>query len=73
VTTNPLNSRNPIRLNRHAAGLGAVDWLRHHFAQLGMLAANPIAFFIVCAYGLLWFPFERETSTGTLSPPRRPG
>ena len=38
-----------------------MDWLRHHFTQLGALAANPIAFFIVCAYGLLWFLFERET------------
>jgi low affinity Fe/Cu permease len=37
------------------------DWLRHHFTQLGTLAANPIAFFIVCAYGILWFLFERET------------
>ena len=25
------------------------------------LAANPVAFFIVCAYGVLWFLFERET------------
>jgi low affinity Fe/Cu permease len=41
--------------------LGPMDWLRHHFTQLGALAANPIAFFIVCAYGLLWFLFERET------------
>ena len=61
MTVNPSNSRNPIRLNRHAAGLGAMDWLRHHFTQLGTLAANPVAFFIVCAYGVLWFLFERDT------------
>jgi low affinity Fe/Cu permease len=34
-----------------------MDWLRHHFTQLGTLAANPVAFFIVCAYGVLWFLF----------------
>jgi low affinity Fe/Cu permease len=38
-----------------------MDWLRHHFTQLGALAAHPTAFFIVCAYGVLWFLFERET------------
>jgi low affinity Fe/Cu permease len=38
-----------------------MDWLRHHFTQLGTLAANPVVFFIVCAYGILWFLFERET------------
>ena len=38
-----------------------MDWLRHHFTQLGTLAAHPTAFFIVCAYGVLWFIFERET------------
>jgi low affinity Fe/Cu permease len=38
-----------------------MDWLRHHFTQLGTLAAHPTAFFIVCAYGVLWFLFERET------------
>jgi low affinity Fe/Cu permease len=55
------SSRNPIRLNSQMPSLGPMDWLRHHFTQLGILAANPVAFFIVCAYGVLWFLFERET------------
>lgn len=38
-----------------------MDWLRHHFTQLGTLAAHPTAFLIVCAYAVLWFLFERET------------
>jgi hypothetical protein len=61
VTANPSNSQSPIPLNSHRSSLGAMDWLRHHFTQLGTLAANPVAFFIVCTYGVLWFLFERET------------
>jgi hypothetical protein len=57
VTANPSNSQSPIPLNSHKLSLGAMDWLRHHFTQLGTLAANPVAFFIVCAYGVLWFLF----------------
>lgn len=61
MKANPSQSRRPVPRNSHTPSLGAMDWLRHHFTQLGALAANPIAFFIVCAYGLLWFLFERET------------
>ena len=57
MTANPSNSQSPIPLNSHKLSLGAMDWLRHHFTQLGTLAANPVAFFIVCAYGVLWFLF----------------
>ena len=50
-----------ITSSKDEVSLGPMDWLRHHFTQLGTLAANPVAFFIVCAYGVLWFLFERET------------
>ena len=35
--------------------------LRSRVTHLGLLAANPIAVFVVGAYGVLWFLFERET------------
>ena len=50
-----LKSRTPITLNKMS--FDPMDWLRHNFTQLGTLAANPVAFFIVCAYGVLWFLF----------------
>ena len=62
MSRNLPKSPRPLRLNNNdQARPGALDWLRHHFTQLGTLAANPSAFFIVCAYGILWFLFERET------------
>ena len=38
-----------------------MEWLRHHFTQLGTLMAHPAAFFVVIAYALLWLVFERQT------------
>jgi hypothetical protein len=52
-----LKTRPSIALGKDEPRLGPMDWLRHHFTQLGTLAANPVAFFIVCAYGVLWFLF----------------
>jgi low affinity Fe/Cu permease len=37
------------------------DILRRGLTELGVLAANPLAFLIVFAYGILWFVFERTT------------
>lgn len=74
MSRNPPKNPRSIRLNNnHRPPTGAMDWLRHHFTQLGTLAAHLTAFFIVCAYGVLWFLFEREISTGTPSPPWRRG
>ena len=62
MSRNPPRSPRPILPNNNQQPPpGAMDWLRHHFTQLGTLAAHPTAFFIVCAYGALWFLFERET------------
>ncbi len=61
MKANPTQSPCPIRLNSQMPSLGSMDWLRHHFTQLGTLAPHPTAFFIVCACGFLWFLFDRET------------
>ena len=55
-----LKTRTPVTLNNDEPNVGPMDWLWHHFTQLGTLAANPVAFFVY-AYGVLWFLFERET------------
>jgi low affinity Fe/Cu permease len=38
-----------------------IDLLRRSLTNLGVLAANPLAFLIVLTYGLVWFLFKRET------------
>jgi len=38
-----------------------IDLIRHWLTQMGVYAAHPTAFFIVTAYGILWFIFERDT------------
>ena len=38
-----------------------IDLLRRSLTQLGVLAANPLAFLIVLTYGVLWFVFAPET------------
>jgi hypothetical protein len=59
MSRNPPRSPPPILLNNnHQPPPGAMDWLRHHFTQLGTLAAHPTAFSIVCAYGVLWFDVQ---------------
>jgi low affinity Fe/Cu permease len=40
---------------------GGMTWLRHHFTSLGTYASQPIAFFIVLAFGALWFVIEPDT------------
>lgn len=62
MTRNLPKTSHPLRLNDvDGPSPGVMDWLRHHFTQLGTLAAHPTAFFIVSVYGVLWFVFERET------------
>jgi low affinity Fe/Cu permease len=38
-----------------------IDLLRRSLTNLGVLAANPLAFLIILTYGLAWFLFKRET------------
>jgi low affinity Fe/Cu permease len=38
-----------------------IELLRRSLTNLGVMAANPLAFLIVLAYGLLWFVFSGET------------
>ena len=38
-----------------------IDLVRRALTQLGVLAANPLAFLIVLAYGILWFLFKPDT------------
>ena len=38
-----------------------IDLVRRALTQLGVLAAHPLAFMIVLAYGILWFAFKRDT------------
>jgi low affinity Fe/Cu permease len=38
-----------------------MESVRRALTQLGMLAAHPVAFLLVTAYGVLWLILERET------------
>ena len=38
-----------------------MDWLRHHFTQLGTYASHPAAFGLVFAYALAWFILSPST------------
>jgi low affinity Fe/Cu permease len=42
-------------------GTAMTDLFRRGLTGLGVLAANPLAFLIVAAYGVLWFLLERKT------------
>src|SRR5262245_30775472 len=44
----------------HGLG-GTMDTVRRALTQLGVLAAHPLAFAAVAAYGLLWFVFDRDS------------
>ena len=35
--------------------------VRRALTQLGVLAAHPVAFLVVAAYGFFWFLFDRES------------
>jgi low affinity Fe/Cu permease len=38
-----------------------MDTFRQVLTRLGVLAAHPVAFPLVAAYGVLWFAFDRES------------
>jgi low affinity Fe/Cu permease len=38
-----------------------MDTIRRALTQLGVLAAHPLAFLLVAAYGALWLAFERDS------------
>jgi low affinity Fe/Cu permease len=38
-----------------------IDLLRRSLTNLGVLAANPLAFLVILVYGLSWYVFRRET------------
>jgi low affinity Fe/Cu permease len=44
----------------HRRGGDRMDSFRRALTQLGVLAAHPLAFLIVAAYGVLWFIFDRH-------------
>jgi low affinity Fe/Cu permease len=39
----------------------SMQWIMHHFTQLGAYAAHPFAFALVVAYGLAWAILSPET------------